>query len=62
MDIIAQREQLVKEIRWFVLQNTTDNKKIDELERMLVRLRFLSIRCVELIVLWRDQFRHFALI
>ena len=29
---------------------------------MLVRLRFLSIRCVELIVLWRDQFRNFALI
>lgn len=52
----------MKEIRIFADQNTTDNKKIEELERMLVRLRYLSIRCVELIVLWRDQFRNLALI
>lgn len=35
--------------------------KVEELEDKLFKLRSLSIRTVELIVLWRDQFRYFAL-
>ena len=38
------------------------NDTIDKLELMLRELRALSIRTVELIVLWRDQFRYLALI
>ena len=35
---------------------------VDKIELMLRDLRALSIRTVELIVLWRDQFRYLALI
>ena len=34
---------------------------VDEIEKMLIRLRGLTIKTVEMIVLWRDQFRYFAL-
>jgi hypothetical protein len=34
---------------------------VDELEQLLIKLRSSSIRTVEFIVLWRDQFRYFAL-
>ena len=35
---------------------------VDKFEIKLKELRALSIRTVELIVLWRDQFRYLALI
>lgn len=35
---------------------------VDQIEAKLKELRSLSIRCVELVVLWRDQFRYLALI
>ena len=35
---------------------------VDKFEEKLKELRALSIRTVELIVLWRDQFRYLALI
>jgi hypothetical protein len=34
---------------------------VDEIEKLLIRLRALTIKTVEMIVLWRDQFRYFAL-
>lgn len=34
---------------------------MSEIEQTLLKLRQASIRTVELIVLWRDQFRYFAL-
>mgnify|MGYP000999475149 CR=1 FL=1 len=38
------------------------NEEIDELSDLLRRLRSLSIRAVELVVLWRDQLRYLALL
>lgn len=55
IETINQRDAVIKSI--------TESKegKIEELEDKLLKLRSLSIRTVELIVLWRDQFRYFAL-
>lgn len=49
MDIISQREQLLKAIR--AASNTAT---VDEMEKMLIKLRGLTIKTVEMIVLWRD--------
>ena len=38
------------------------NQTLDSIESKLRDLRHLSIRAVELVVLWRDQFRYLALI
>ena len=38
------------------------NQIVDQVEAKLREIRALSIRCVELVVLWRDQFRYLALI
>lgn len=51
-----QREQLLKAIR-----TASNTATVDEMEKMLIRLRGLTIKTVEMIVLWRDQFRYFAL-
>jgi len=49
MEVVSQREQLLSDIK------TAANKaSVDEIEKMLIRLRGLSIKTVEMIVLWRD--------
>ena len=55
--MIKQREETLNQIN-----NFPSDKSVDELEQLLLGLRRLSIRTVELIVLWRDQFRYLSLV
>lgn len=58
IDVIKQREEALSQIDSF----PSSGKSVDELEQLLLSLRRLSIRTVELIVLWRDQFRYLSLV
>lgn len=58
MDAISIREQLLADIRLLAATTSKEEAKIDELEKKLQKLRSVSIRIVEMVVLWRDQFRH----
>ena len=72
MEVVKQREACLSEIHKLNESlNTNDqqqvseenqNQVLDQIEARLKELRALSIRCVELVVLWRDQFRYLALI
>lgn len=59
IEIINAREQVLSEIN--EITKAENDRKVTELEHLLLKLRQASIRAVELIVLWRDQFRYFAL-
>ena len=62
VEVIRTREQTLVEIAELSVTYTDkDNEKAKEMEDLLLSLRSLSIRTVELIVLWRDQFRYLAL-
>lgn len=62
IEVVKQREQTLDDIR-LVCQRSPDNEaNFAELEGLLILLRTLSIRTVELIVLWRDQFRYLSLL
>lgn len=58
IEIISIRENLLNEVSELCEK---EPRKIEHLEQLLGRLRSASIRAVELIVLWRDQFRNYAL-
>ena len=54
-EIINVRDSLIKEINDLTNNSQeSSERKIDELEQALIKLRQTSIRTVELIVLWRD--------
>lgn len=58
IEIISIRENLLNEVSELCEK---EPRKIENLEQLLGKLRSASIRAVELIVLWRDQFRYYAL-
>ena len=58
IEIISIRENLLNEVSELCEK---EPRKIEHLEQLLCKLRSASIRAVELIVLWRDQFRYYAL-
>ena len=68
METVKSREECLKEIHRLNLslndEMSEENQslQLDQIETKLKDLRALSIRCVELVVLWRDQFRYLALI
>ena len=72
MQVITQREKCLQDIMSLnieldkVLQATPQQdaleRVLEAIEGKLRELRSLAIRAVELIVLWRDQFRYLALI
>jgi hypothetical protein len=58
IEIITIREHLLNEVNELCEK---EPRKVEHLEQLLGKLRSASIRAVELIVLWRDQFRYYAL-
>lgn len=70
METVNKREQCLSDIHALngqldeshQLSDEEQNAILDKVEVKLRELRALSIRCVELVVLWRDQFRYLALI
>lgn len=67
MEIIKRREECLATILKLnqSYENASEEEQtqiIDQVEQQLKDLRALSIRVVELVVLWRDQFRYLALI
>ena len=67
MEVVARREACLGEIvsmgsRVDSVGDEELNQTLDSIESKLRDLRHLSIRAVELVVLWRDQFRYLALI
>lgn len=61
-EMLAQIIEQSKALENQQLEEGDKNDLVDKIELMLRDLRALSIRTVELIVLWRDQFRYLALI
>ena len=61
-EMLAQIIEQSKALENQQFEEGDKNDLVDKIELMLRDLRALSIRTVELIVLWRDQFRYLALI
>lgn len=67
MKIVESRETCLQEILSLTqtlesMPEAEQSEILDQIETNMKELRRLSIRCVELVVLWRDQFRYLALI
>ena len=66
LKIIQERQDTVDQILTLngslAADQEPDKALIDQFVLLLQKLRSLSIRAVELIVLWRDQLRYLALL
>jgi len=67
METIRRREECLHALQRLnqSLEHAPEEQQasiVDQVELLLKDLRALSIRVVELVVLWRDQFRYLALI
>jgi hypothetical protein len=64
--VTQERHQIIDQIRelnaQFNPEQEPDKQMLDQFVILLQKLRSVSIRAVEVIVLWRDQLRYLALL